>query len=125
MPKDYMSMAQGAAPTAGGELTEQDLQMTDAEFEEIGIPGGQGPDAMKARIIEVLEQAGALEGLDQTELQELMGLVDQLVQDMEAENFEAVEQNPVMQLLGAVFEEMGMGGEVEQPMDPAAMAGGM
>lgn len=125
MPQDYMSMAQGAPAAPGAELTEQDLQMTDADYQEAGLPGGEGPEAMKARIIEVLEQAGALEGLDQAELQELMGLVDQLVKDMEAENFEAVEQNPIMQLLGAVFEEMGVGGEAEQPMDPAAMAAPM
>ena len=122
MPKDYMSMAQGAAaPAAGPEMNEQDLQMNDADYEEMGLPAGEGPDAMKERILALLEQAGALEGLEQAELQELMGLVEQLVTDLEAENFEAVEQNPIMQLLGGIFEEMGMGeGEA-----PAAGAGPM
>ena len=113
-------MAQGAA---GAELTEQDLQMTDADYEEMGLPGGEGPDAMKERILTLLEEAGALEGLEQAELQEITGLVDQLVADIEAENFEAVEQNPIMQLLGGIFEEMGAG-EGEAPA-PGAGAGPM
>ena len=122
MPKDYMSMAQGAAP-AGAELTEQDLQMTDSDYEEMGLPGGEGPDAMKERILTLLEEAGALEGLEKAELQEITGLVDQLVADIEAENFEAVEQNPIMQLLGGIFEEMGAG-EAQAPPGAGPMMPG-
>ena len=126
MPQDYMSMAQGAAPTSDKpEVKEEDLQLTEEGYEEMGLPSGQNPEDIRERILITLEEAGIMEGLDQAELQEIIQLVDQLVADIEAENFEAVEQNPVMQLLGAVFEEMGVGGEAEQPMDPAAMAAPM
>ena len=122
--RDYMSMAQGAAPM-GAEPSPEELAMTDQDYAEAGLPGGEGPEAMKQRVMSLLEQMGALEGLDQAELQELNQLADQLVADLEAENFEAVEQNPLMQILGAVFEEMmGPEGQGQAPMDPAAMAGG-
>jgi hypothetical protein len=117
MQKDYMNMAQGPE-----QVTEQDLQMSDQDFQEAGLTPGEGPEAMKTRLMEILEQMGALEGLQPAELQEITGLVDQLIQDMEAQNFEAVEQNPIMQLLGSVFEEMGVG-EGEAGMPPADMAG--
>lgn len=114
MPKDYMKMAQSAgAPTE--EISPEELQITDEDYEEMGLPGGEGPEAMKERIMTLLEQMGVLEGVDQSELQELTSLVDQLVADLEAENFEAVEQNPIMQLLSGVFEEMGVGEQAPGP----------
>jgi hypothetical protein len=135
MQKDFMNMAQGATATAtptatpGAEqVTEQDLQMKDEDFVQAGLTPGQGPEAMKSRIMELLQQMGAMENLAPAELQEITGLVDQLVKDMEAQNFEAVEQNPIMSLLGSVFEQMGMDEEAAAggmaPADMAGMAGG-
>lgn len=123
MQKDFMGMAQGAG--ASQEPTEQELQqlqMTDADFQEAGLPGGEGPEAIKQRILTMLEQMGAMEGLEAAEKQEITQLVDQLVKDMEAQNFEAVEQNPIMQLLAGAFEGMGIGAEGASPAAPADMA---
>lgn len=123
MQKDFMSMAQGAG--ASQQVTEQDLKMTDADYEEAGLPGGEGPEAMKQRILTMLEQAGVMEGLEAAEQQEIIQLVDQLIVDVEAQNFEAVEQNPIMQLLSGLFEQMGVEetGQQAAPADMAAMAG--
>jgi hypothetical protein len=119
--KDFMGMAQGGQTA---EVADADVQITDQEFSEMGLPGGEGPEAAKERIMKLLEEMGALEDLEPAEKQELMQLVDQLIIDMEAGDFESVEQNPIMQLLGSVFEEMGIGeGEGEAGMPPADMAG--
>jgi hypothetical protein len=125
MQKDYMNMAQGGQTA---EVADADVQITDQEFSEMGLPTGEGPEAAKQRIMKLLEEMGALEDLEPAEKQELMQLVDQLIIDMEAGDFESVEQNPIMQLLGSVFEEMGIGQEGAeagmQPADMAGMAGG-
>ncbi len=130
MQKDFMGMAQGAgapAEAAPEQLAPED-GMTDADFQEMGLPGGEGPEAMKARILQLLQDMEALEGVQGTELQEINKLVDQLVNDMMEGNEEAIEQNPIMQLLAGVFEEMGIGQEGAeagmQPADMAGMAGG-
>ena len=123
--KDFMGMmGQGASAQGPTEQDLQELQMSDADFQEMGLPGGEGPDAIKQRIITMLEEMGAMEGLEAAEKQEIMQLVDQLINDIEAGNFEAVEQNPVMQLLASAFEgaagpEAGAGA----PADMAGMAG--
>jgi hypothetical protein len=122
MQKDFMNMAQGAN-TNPEEVSEQDLQMKDEDFVQAGLTPGQGPEAMKSRIMELLQQMGAMQNLAPAELQEITGLVDQLVKDMEAQNFEAVEQNPIMSLLGSVFEQMGVAEQGAGGMAPADMAG--
>ena len=122
--KDFMGMAQGAG--ASQEPTEQELQqfqMTDADFQEAGLPGGEGTEGMKQRILTMLEEMGAMEGLEAAEQQEIIGMVDQLIKDIEAGNYEAVEENPVMQLLAGAFEGMGIGAEGASPAAPADMAG--
>ena len=123
--RDFMGMAQGAGAPAQ-QITEQDLQMTDADYEEAGLPAGDNPEAIKERILMTLEQAGVMEDLEAAEKQEIMQLVDQLIQDIEAGNMEAVEQNPIMQLLSGLFEQMGaeeLGAEGGEPADMAGMAG--
>lgn len=118
MQKDYTQMMGQGAPT---EQDLQELQMSDADFQEAGLPGGEGPEAIKERIITMLEQMGAMEGLQPAEQQEIMQLVDQLINDIEAGNFEAVEKNPIMELLAGAFE--GAAGAEAGAPDMAGMAG--
>ena len=130
--RDFMGMmGQGAAPgtkdTGISEQEIQELKMNDQDFQEAGLTPGESPEAMKQRLVDFLEQAGVMEGLEASEKQEIMQLVDQLVKDIEAENFEAVQQNPIMQLLAGVMEqfameEQGVSPEAA-PADMAAMAG--
>ena len=123
--KDYMGMAQGAGAGAN-DLTPEDLMIDEAGYDEMGLPAGDNPEAVKERIMQILEDMEVFEELAPSEKQELMQLVDQLVVDIEAQNFEAVEQNPVMQLLGAAFESLGVeetGMEEAGGMPPADMAG--
>ena len=129
--RDFMGMAQGAAPgtkdTAISEQEIQGLKMSDQDFQEAGLTPGEGPEAIKKRLVDFLDQAGVMEGLQASEKQEIMNLIDQLVKDIEAENFEAVQQNPIMQLLAGVMEQFAMeeqGASPEAaPADMAAMAG--
>jgi hypothetical protein len=124
MQKDFMNMAQGQTT----EVADEDVKVTDQEFSEMGLPTGEGPEAAKQRIIKLLEEMNAFEGLEAAEKQEIMQFIDQLIIDMEAGDFQAVEDNPIMQLLGSVFEEAGITEQGEgagmAPADMAGMAGG-
>ncbi len=128
MQKDFMGMAQGAGGEAQAVEPVDEGLLNDQALQEMGLPGGEGPEAMKARILQLLQDMEVLEGVQGAELQEINSLIDQLVKDMEAGNEEAIEQNPIMQLLAGVFEEMGIGQEGAeagmQPADMAGMAGG-
>jgi hypothetical protein len=131
MQKDFMNMAQGAKATGANDLSPEDLTIDEAGYEEMGLPAGDSPEAIKERIMQMLKDMGVFEELAPTEKQELMQLVEQLIADIQAQNFEAVEQNPVMQLLGSAFEALGAEEVGEEsaaggmsPADMVGMAGG-
>ena len=104
MQKNYAAMAQGAMPQEQ-QLTQQDiaelkeLDMTSEDFEAMGMPTGNSPEAIKERIIMFLERFELLEQLSATEKAQLMQDIDQLVQDLAAGNLEGAAENPVSQLV--------------------------
>ena len=105
MQKNYAAMAQGAMPQEQGQLTQQDiaelkeLDMTSEDFEAMGMPTGNSPEAIKERILIFLERFEILEQLSSTEKMQMMQDIDQLVQDLAAGNLEGAAQNPVSQLV--------------------------
>ena len=104
MQKNYAAMAQGAMPQEQ-QLTQQDiaelkeLDMTSEDFEAMGMPTGNSPEAIKERIIMFLDRFEILEQLSATEKAQLMQDIDQLVQDLAAGNLEGAAENPVSQLV--------------------------
>jgi hypothetical protein len=105
MQKNYAAMAQGAMPQEQAELSQQDiaelreLDMTSEDFEAMGMPTGNSPEAIKERIIMFLDRFEILEQLSATEKAQLMQDIDQLVQDLAAGNLEGAAENPVSQLV--------------------------
>ena len=102
--KNYAAMAQGAAMPQE-QLTQQDiadlreLDMTSEDFEAMGMPTGNSPEAIKERIMILLERYELLEQLSSTEKVQIMQDIDQMVQDLLSGNMEGVGQNPVTQML--------------------------
>ena len=105
MQKNYAAMAQGAMPQEQAELSQQDiaelreLDMSAEDFEAMGMPTGNSPEAIKERIIMFLDRFEILEQLSATEKAQLMQDIDQLVQDLAAGNLEGAAENPVSQLV--------------------------
>ena len=106
--KNYAAMAQGAAmpeQQLTPEQTEQLKQMeanalTAEDYEAMGMPTGNSPEAVKERIMILLERYEVLEQLSATDKSAIMEDVDRLVQDLLAGNLEGVSQNPVGEMLG-------------------------
>ena len=112
MQKNYAAMAQGAMPQEQAELSQQDiaelrkLDMTSEDFEAMGMPTGNSPEAIKERILIFLERFEILEQLSSTEKMQMMQDIDQLVQDLAAGNLEGAAQNPVSQLVDQASETL-------------------
>ena len=102
--KNYAAMAQGAAMPQE-QLTQQDiaelreLDMTSEDFEAMGMPTGNSPEAIKERIMILLERYELLEQLSSTEKMQIMQDKVQMVQDLLSGNMEGVAQNPVNDLM--------------------------
>lgn len=102
--KNYAAMAQGTEMPQE-QLTQQDvadlreLDMTSEDFEAMGMPTGNSPEAIKERIMILLERYELLEQLSSTEKMQIMQDIDQMVQDLLSGNMEGVGQNPVTQML--------------------------
>ena len=102
--KNYAAMAQGAEMPQE-KITQEEiaqLQQNDFTAEEhaaMGFPTGNSPEAIKERILTLLERYGALQQISSTEKMRLMQDVDQMVQDLLSGNMEGVAQNPVNDLM--------------------------
>jgi hypothetical protein len=117
MQKDFMAMAQGqAAPAQQQQLTPEEQQamqefepMNDEDFQAMGMTPGNDPQAIKARVVELLERLGLMDEVSASEKMEIFQQVDQFVQDLISGNMEAASQNPVSQMLEGAsgqFEEL-------------------
>jgi hypothetical protein len=118
--KNYAAMAQGNAMPQQAEMSQQDiselqqLDMTSEDFEALGMPTGNSPEAIKERILMFLERFELLEQLSSTEKMQLMQDVDQLVQDLAAGNLEGAAENPVSQLVDQASEVLPTPEEYEE-----------
>lgn len=118
--KNYAAMAQGNAMPQQAEMSQQDiselqqLDMTSEDFEAMGMPTGNSPEAIKERILMFLERFELLEQLSSTEKMQLMQDVDQLVQDLAAGNLEGAAENPVSQLVDQASEVLPTPEEYEE-----------
>ena len=116
--KNYAAMAQGAAPQEQ-QLTPQDiaelkeLDMSAEDFEAMGMPTGNSPEAIKERILMFLDRFEILEQLSATDKAQLMQDIDQLVADILSGNMEGAAQNPVSELFGQASEALPTPEEME------------
>ena len=56
----------------------------------------------KQRLVDLLEEAGIMEGVSEEEKKEIMTEIDNALEALEAGNIAAFQQNPVIQLVGSL-----------------------
>jgi len=101
--KNYAAMAQGMPQEQG--LSQEDMtnlqqaDFTAEDHEMLGMPTGNSPEAIKERIIQMLERYGALQQLNSSEKMQIMQDIDQMVQDLISGNLEGAAKNPVNNLM--------------------------
>lgn len=110
MQKDYVGMMQGQQPTQETpkkQLTQEEFQdieqnfqpLNDEDFEALGMTPGNTPEAVKARIVELLERFGVFDEFSASDKMEFFQQIDIFVQDMISGNIEAAQQSPVSGIL--------------------------
>jgi hypothetical protein len=108
MQKDYMGMMQGQAAPAQEQLSPEEAQaiqenepFNDADFEEMGMTPGSTPEALKARVVELLERLGFLDGTSGQDKMELMQDIDNFVQAILAGDEQTANASPINDMLGS------------------------
>lgn len=137
-----MGMMQGQQPTSPQEaqqtqLAEDEAAMlqdfepfTDEDFQQMGMTPGNSPEAVKARIVELLERLGFMKDLKAGDKMELFQEVDKFVQALISGDQATADQSPINDMLGSFDESMGQMDDMESELMTAeeeinAMEGGM
>ena len=132
MQKDFTAMAQGQQqPTE--EATMEDKRdaaefmkslPTMQQMGEAGLPTGSSREDMKARILGMLESLGLMEMFDTpAKQQELAMNIDALITAYEKEDAQAIESNPIIQLISEATTKQQAAPQQPQGAGPTNFAG--
>ena len=125
--QDFSAMAQGQQQLSEEDLKEASLGAEDVEA--LGMPSGEDKESIKQRFSQIFQEAGLME-MFQTpaDQQKFTQLLDQLAEDMLNQDIQAVQNNPLFQILEqalsqgeqAILADEGTGGPVPQQAQPEA-----
>lgn len=116
MQKDFMAMAQGQGQ-AQEQLTpeeKEELTFSDQDYQESGLTPGNSPEAMKARLTELLQKSGMLEGFSKEELQDLAMEIDNYVKAMLNNDVKTIQSSYITEMLSQIGMDFGEGEEMPQ-----------
>ena len=96
--QDFSAMAQGQQQISEEDLKEASLSAEDVEA--LGMPSGEDKESIKQRFSQIFQEAGLME-MFQTpaDQQKFTQLLDQLAEDMLNQDLQAVQNNPLFQIL--------------------------
>ena len=135
MQPDFMKMAQQSQQQkqAGPQeqFTAEELEQvsfSDEDYEASGLAPGKSPEAMKTRLLQMLQRSGVIDDFDAAEKQELVKEVELFVQAFLNKDFKAMQSSYVSKLI----EQIGLQspaeveeGEEEAPAEQTDFAGMM
>lgn len=118
MQPDFMAMAKGQGQTQEPITPEEKeaFSFSEEDYAESGFTPGDSPEAMKARLTELLQKAGLLEGFSKEELRDLAMEIDNYVKAIMNKDIKVIENSYITQMLSQIglnFDDEE--GELEQP----------
>ena len=97
---------------------QDEIEVFDAEdLTAMGFTAGDTPEALKARIAEMLDRIGVMAEMSNVEKQELSRQIDLFVQALIAQDFNAANNNPVSKMLEQFNQEFQGLGEASSALE--------
>ena len=125
MQKDFAAMAQGQAQEQITPEEKEAFTFSDQDYQQSGLTPGNSPEAMKARLTELLQKSGMLEGFSKEELQDLAMEIDNYVKAMMNNDVKTIQSSYITQMLSQIGLNFNEEGEVPEQAAPTNFAGMM
>ena len=124
MQPDFSKMAQGqAAPQEQKMSPEQGKAELEKAYDEAGMPKGDTVEAIKQRVLKVLEEVGFLKKLTPQGLKELTQKISEFAKLAKSGDIEALKEHPITKILNQIQLPQQQQAAPQQPAAPTNFAG--